>query len=113
MIRQARPRKTICVEVIGVLRTTDPGGRLASSIDAYEAVVRNVCTPRTISVPMNTLVGEKDEELKELCRRFLVRKLELLGSGVPDAFDPEKSDLDFLVEFDAVPASQHARCYFG
>jgi predicted nucleotidyltransferase len=39
-------------------------------------------------------------ELAVLCRRFGVRRLELFGSAVAGDFDPARSDLDFLVEFD-------------
>jgi hypothetical protein len=38
--------------------------------------------------------------LAELCRRFCVRRLELFGSAATGRFDPESSDLDFLVEFE-------------
>jgi predicted nucleotidyltransferase len=37
--------------------------------------------------------------LTEICRRYGVRKLELFGSAATTSFDPERSDLDFLVEF--------------
>ena len=40
------------------------------------------------------------EELRALCRRFHVRRLEVFGSAARDAdFDPARSDIDFLVEF--------------
>jgi hypothetical protein len=51
-------------------------------------------------------------ELRRLCRRFGVARLELFGSATTDAFDPERSDLDFLVDFDANPADLFKR-YFG
>jgi len=51
-------------------------------------------------------------ELPALCRRFGVRRLELFGSATTGAFDPERSDLDFLVEFDANSAQLFDR-YFG
>jgi predicted nucleotidyltransferase len=42
------------------------------------------------------------EELRELCRRFGVRRLEVFGSAAREAdFDPARSDIDFLVEFAA------------
>ena len=42
------------------------------------------------------------EELRQLCRRFGVRRLEVFGSAAREAdFDPARSDLDFLVEFAA------------
>lgn len=39
-------------------------------------------------------------EIPALCRRLGVRRLELFGSAATEAFDPERSDIDFLVEFD-------------
>ena len=42
----------------------------------------------------------KREELHELCRRFRVKRLEVFGSAATDRFDPARSDVDFLVEFD-------------
>ncbi len=42
------------------------------------------------------------EDLRDLCRRFHVRRLEVFGSAARgDDFDPARSDLDFLVEFAA------------
>lgn len=40
------------------------------------------------------------EELGALCRRFHVRRLDRFGSAPRSNFDPEHSDIDFLVEFD-------------
>jgi len=40
------------------------------------------------------------EVLARLCRTFCVRRLELFGSAVTQQFDPDISDLDFLVEFE-------------
>jgi predicted nucleotidyltransferase len=40
------------------------------------------------------------EELRMLCQRFYVRRLDLFGSAARGDFDPERSDIDFLVEFD-------------
>jgi hypothetical protein len=51
-------------------------------------------------------------DVADLCRRHGVRRLELFGSATTDAFDPQRSDLDFLVEFDANPADLFKR-YFG
>ncbi len=39
------------------------------------------------------------EALRELCRRFRVARLEVFGSAATGRFDPQRSDLDFLVEF--------------
>jgi len=42
------------------------------------------------------------DELRQLCRRFGVRRLEVFGSAAREAdFDPARSDIGFLVEFAA------------
>lgn len=47
-------------------------------------------------------IASHREELRELCRRFHVRRLDVFGSAARAAdFDPARSDLDFLVEFAA------------
>jgi predicted nucleotidyltransferase len=54
------------------------------------------------------------EELAELCRRFHVRRLDLFGSAARGDFDPERSDVDFLVEFDrGHPGALSFDTYFG
>jgi uncharacterized protein len=39
------------------------------------------------------------DEVRALCEKHGVRKLTIFGSAVKGTFDPEKSDLDFVVEF--------------
>jgi predicted nucleotidyltransferase len=51
-------------------------------------------------------------EIPDLCRRYGVARLELFGSAAGEEFDPQRSDLDFLVEFDAEPSRLFDR-YFG
>ena len=54
------------------------------------------------------------EELQALCRRFHVRRLDLFGSAARGDFDPEHSDIDFLVEFDREhPEALSFDTYFG
>lgn len=50
---------------------------------------------------MNSLLGQHTEEIAVLCRRFGVRRLELFGSATSQDFDPQRSDIDFLVDFGA------------
>lgn len=45
------------------------------------------------------MTEEQHEALAAICHRFDVARLELFGSAATDAFTPEHSDLDFLVEF--------------
>ena len=46
-------------------------------------------------------------------RRFGARRLDVFGSAARGDFDPAKSDLDFLVEFDDMPPAQYAEAYFS
>jgi predicted nucleotidyltransferase len=62
---------------------------------------------------LNATVAEYRTELIQLCCQFHVRKLELFGSALGDAYDPERSDLDFLVEFEAIPDGGYAASFFG
>ena len=59
------------------------------------------------------LAAATPDALPVLCRRFHVRRLDLFGSAVGGYFDPEHSDLDFLVTFEAMPSSLYADAYFG
>jgi len=62
---------------------------------------------------MNELIANKQQPLQELCRRFRVHRLALFGSSLNSNFDPRRSDLDFLVEFQPLPKGEHAHTYFG
>jgi predicted nucleotidyltransferase len=48
---------------------------------------------------MISLIERNRAIVEHLCRRYGVRRLELFGSAATEAFDPARSDLDFLVEF--------------
>ena len=52
-------------------------------------------------------------ELAELCRRHHVLRFSLFGSATRDDFDPQRSDLDFLVDFESLSPGEHADAYFG
>lgn len=62
---------------------------------------------------MQPFIEAKQEELTRLCQRFHVRRLELFGSATSSAFEPASSDLDFLVEFEALDPPAYADAYFG
>ena len=53
------------------------------------------------------------EELHALCRRFQVRRLDLFGSAARGDFDPELSDIDFIVEFERDTPLHPFDAYFG
>ena len=58
-------------------------------------------------------IASRREELEELCRRFGVRRLDLFGSATGEDFDAARSDLDFLVEFEAALPGGYADAFFG
>lgn len=62
---------------------------------------------------MIPLVRDRLPELLALSRRYDVRRLALFGSAMSGEFSPERSDLDFLVEYEALTPRRHAECYFG
>lgn len=63
---------------------------------------------------MVPLVSERQEGIRDLCRRYKVQRLELFGSALEgDKSDLDRSDLDFLVEFLPLEPGEHADMYFG
>jgi uncharacterized protein len=62
---------------------------------------------------MQRQIEQLRDRVAELCREHRVRRLALFGSAVRQDFDPERSDVDFLVEFEPLPAGQHANTYFA
>ena len=62
---------------------------------------------------MNQLIESNREELLSLCRRFHVKRLDLFGSAASDKFNPETSDLDFLVSLQEMDFGEYADAYFG
>jgi len=59
------------------------------------------------------VIVENRAALEELCRRHNVLRLSLFGSAARSDFDPERSDLDFLVEFEPQPPGGYADSFFG
>jgi hypothetical protein len=53
------------------------------------------------------------EEVETLCRRFSVARLEVFGSAADGTFDPARSDVDFLVEFQPLEPGFLAEAYLG
>lgn len=62
---------------------------------------------------MTAVLESKRNEIASVCRARHVRRLEVFGSAAKGTFDPQTSDLDFLVEFDALGPGERADAYFG
>jgi uncharacterized protein len=58
-------------------------------------------------------IAARRSELAQLCRSYHVQRLEIFGSALKGAFDPAHSDLDFLVEFEPLPAGAYADAFLG
>lgn len=58
-------------------------------------------------------ISERAKELEQLCIDYRVQRLDLLGSAVTGQYNPGESDLDFVVEFQPLPAGEYADAYFG
>src|ERR1051325_9721245 len=55
---------------------------------------------------MNALppvIEEHLGEVRALCEKYRVKRLAVFGAAVKGTFDPERSDLDFVVEFEWDP----------
>ena len=62
---------------------------------------------------MQPIIETHRAEIAALCRRFHVRQLELFGSAACGDFDSARSDIDFLVEFEALAPVSYADAWFG
>jgi len=62
---------------------------------------------------MIDLIEKHLSEIRQLCSRFNVNRLELFGSSLTQNFDCDSSDIDFLVEFKPLQQGQYADAYFG
>jgi len=55
---------------------------------------------------------ELQSKLGDVCRKYAVRELKLFGSSARDDFDPARSDLDLLVEFNTPPEGMRLSAQF-
>lgn len=49
---------------------------------------------------MNPIIEAKKPEIIALCRQYGVSRLDLFGSATGPDWDPERSDFDFVVDFE-------------
>lgn len=62
---------------------------------------------------MSPFIDDHRAALIDLCRQYRVRNLAVFGSAARDDFDPDRSDVDLLVEFEPLPGGGYADAYFG
>lgn len=63
---------------------------------------------------MHTLIEQHRTAIADICRRYGVRRLEVFGSAARGTdFDPDRSDADFLVEFEQRADLDPLKQFFG
>jgi predicted nucleotidyltransferase len=61
---------------------------------------------------MNKEISKKIDEIIALCKKYNVKKLELIGSAATGKFNKKRSDIDFLIEFNQMTPAEHSNSYF-
>jgi predicted nucleotidyltransferase len=59
------------------------------------------------------VVEDRRTEIAALCEKYGVKRLDLFGSAAGEGFDPQASDLDFVVSFEEQDPSNLFHRYFG
>ncbi len=62
---------------------------------------------------MNTLLAQYQAQIRQLCQRYGVERLDLFGPAVTERFEAGKSDFDFIVRFRNPDQPGISRRYFG
>jgi predicted nucleotidyltransferase len=62
---------------------------------------------------MISLVDDRVEEVRQICRRYGVERLDLFGSAAGEGFELGDSDLDFVVSFERRDPPELFDRYFG
>lgn len=62
---------------------------------------------------MPTIIDRYRPQIEALCRTHRVKRLDVFGSAIREDFDPVRSDVDFLVEFEPDPDLNRFHAYMG
>src|SRR5215216_7749136 len=77
----------------------ESGSHMSSNTGERGSGVAEMVTPSQGTCLDNPVIAEHLEAIRALCRKFGVARLEVFGSVCTPDFDPERSDVDFLVEY--------------
>jgi predicted nucleotidyltransferase len=72
---------------------------MGSNAGERQSGVADVTTSRQATCLDNSVIAEHLEAIRALCREYGVARLEVFGSVCTPLFDPERSDVDFLVAY--------------
>lgn len=62
---------------------------------------------------MNMILAKYQPQIRQLCRRYGVERLELFGSATTEHFDSAQSDFDFIVRFTDADQPGISQRFFG
>jgi predicted nucleotidyltransferase len=62
---------------------------------------------------MHPIIEQRRQQLRELCQKYDVCRLDIFGSALREDFQPDRSDLDFIVEFNNFTVHNAADRYLG
>ena len=62
---------------------------------------------------MDSVLVDKMDAIRQACKRFHVVRLDIFGSALREDFVPDRSDIDFLVDFGPMPPFDKPDAYFG
>lgn len=62
---------------------------------------------------MVAILEDRIGAIRAACERFRVVRLDIFGSVLRDDFEPERSDIDFLVDFGPMSPYDKPDAYFG
>jgi predicted nucleotidyltransferase len=62
---------------------------------------------------MISVLVDKMDAIRQACKHFNVVRLDIFGSALREDFEPDRSDIDFLVDFGPMPPFDKPDAYFG
>lgn len=66
-----------------------------------------------VNAPLPKILTDHLDEIRALCDRYRVQRLAVFGSAANGTFDPDRSDVDFVVEFEPLAPSDGWHSYFA
>jgi predicted nucleotidyltransferase len=65
-----------------------------------------------VTSPLPSIITDHLDEIRSLCGKYRVQRLAVFGSAVKGTFDPNRSDVDFVVEFEPIDPRDGWHSYF-
>ncbi len=62
---------------------------------------------------MVSMLVDRMDAIRQACKHFNVVQLDIFGSALREDFEPNRSDIDFLVDFGPMPPVDKPDAYFG